>query len=153
MTTTSSRFFDEIAKLMNSAAGAAQGVRREIDTLVKAQVERVLNELNVVQQEEFDAVKEMASRARRRMSDCSDAWRSSSGRPPQRVRRASRNRNPRLSRVRAAAVPGKRVRQRRNHRPAVLEEAQKSWFIPEKSISGLDARLAIGQLLVWWLGH
>jgi BMFP domain-containing protein YqiC len=39
-------------------------VRREIDTLVKAQVERVLNELNVVQREEFDAVKEMASRAR-----------------------------------------------------------------------------------------
>src|SRR5262245_66063801 len=64
MTTTASRFFDEIAKLMNSAAGAAQGVRREIDTLVKAQVERVLNELNVVQREEFDAVKEMASRAR-----------------------------------------------------------------------------------------
>jgi BMFP domain-containing protein YqiC len=64
MTTTSSRFFDEIAKLMNSAAGAAQGVRREIDTLVKAQVERVLNELNVVQREEFDAVKEMAGRAR-----------------------------------------------------------------------------------------
>ena len=64
MTTTSSRFFDEIAKLMNSAAGAAQGVRREVDTLVKAQVERVLNELEVVKREEFDAVKEMASRAR-----------------------------------------------------------------------------------------
>ena len=64
MTTTSSRFFDEIAKLMNSAAGAAQGVRREVDTLVKAQVERVLNELNVVQREEFEAVKEMAARAR-----------------------------------------------------------------------------------------
>src|SRR5262245_17149527 len=64
MTTTSSRFFDEIAKLMNSAAGAAQGVRREIDTLVKAQVERVLNDLEVVKREEFDAVKEMAGRAR-----------------------------------------------------------------------------------------
>jgi BMFP domain-containing protein YqiC len=64
MTTTSSRFFDEIAKLMNSAAGAAQGVRREVDTLVKSQVERVLNELDVVKREEFDAVKEMAARAR-----------------------------------------------------------------------------------------
>jgi BMFP domain-containing protein YqiC len=64
MTTTSSRFFDEVAKLMNSAAGAAQGVRREIDTLVKSQVERVLNELEVVKRDEFDAVKEMASRAR-----------------------------------------------------------------------------------------
>jgi BMFP domain-containing protein YqiC len=64
MTTTSSRFFDEIAKVMNSAAGAAQGVRREIDGLVKSQVERVLNELEVVKREEFDAVKEMAGWAR-----------------------------------------------------------------------------------------
>ena len=45
MTTTSSRFFDELAKLMSNAAGAAQGVRREIDTLVKSQVERVLNDI------------------------------------------------------------------------------------------------------------
>jgi hypothetical protein len=33
---------------MNNAAGAAQGVRREIDTLVKSQVERVLNDMGVV---------------------------------------------------------------------------------------------------------
>lgn len=64
MTTTSSRFFDELAKLATNAAGAAQGVRREIDTLVKGQVERVLNELNVVQREEFDAVRAMAEKAR-----------------------------------------------------------------------------------------
>jgi BMFP domain-containing protein YqiC len=64
MTTTSSRFFDELAKLMSNAAGAAQGVRREIDVLVKAQVERVLGDLQVVQREEFDAVREMAARAR-----------------------------------------------------------------------------------------
>ena len=44
MTTTSSRFFDEIAKVMNSAAGAAQGVRREIDGLVTPLVARVLTE-------------------------------------------------------------------------------------------------------------
>ena len=41
MTTTQSRFFDELAKLMTNAAGAAQGVRREIDTLVQGQVERL----------------------------------------------------------------------------------------------------------------
>jgi BMFP domain-containing protein YqiC len=64
MTTTSSRFFDELAKLMSNAAGTAQGVRREIDLLVKAQVERVLGDLQVVQREEFDAVREMAARAR-----------------------------------------------------------------------------------------
>lgn len=64
MTTTSSRFFDEMAKLLGNAAGAAQGLRREIDTLVKAQVERILNELDVVQREEFEAVRAMAQAAR-----------------------------------------------------------------------------------------
>ncbi len=64
MTATSSKFFDELAKLMTSASGAAQGVRKEVDTLVQAQVERILNNLNVVKREEFDVVKDMASKAR-----------------------------------------------------------------------------------------
>lgn len=64
MTTTSSKFFDEVAKLMTNAAGAAQGVRNELDTLVKTQVERVLGDLDVVQREEFEAVRAMAQRAR-----------------------------------------------------------------------------------------
>lgn len=64
MTTTSSRFFDELAKMATNAAGAAQGVREELDRLVKAQVERVLNDLDVVQREEFEAVRAMAQKAR-----------------------------------------------------------------------------------------
>ncbi len=64
MTTTSSKFFDELAKLMTSASGAAQGVRKEIDTMVQSQVERVLNNLNVVKREEFDVVKDMVAKAR-----------------------------------------------------------------------------------------
>ncbi len=64
MTTTSSKFFDEVAKLMTNAAGAAQGVRKEVDTLVKTQIERVLGDLDVVQREEFEAVRAMAQKAR-----------------------------------------------------------------------------------------
>jgi BMFP domain-containing protein YqiC len=64
MTTTSSRFFDELAKLATNAAGAAQGVRREIDTLVKAQVERILNDVGVVKREDFEVVRAMAQKAR-----------------------------------------------------------------------------------------
>jgi BMFP domain-containing protein YqiC len=64
MTATSSRFFDEIAKLMTNATGAAQGVRKEVDGLVQAQVERVLNNLDVVKREEFDVVRDMAEKAR-----------------------------------------------------------------------------------------
>ncbi len=64
MTQTSNRFFDELARLMNDAAGVAQGVRKEFDTLFRAQAERILRELDVVPREEFEAVKEMARLAR-----------------------------------------------------------------------------------------
>ena len=64
MTQTSNRFFDEVARLMNDAAGVAQGVRREFDTLFRTQAERILRDLDVVKREEFEAVKEMARLAR-----------------------------------------------------------------------------------------
>ncbi len=64
MTQTSNRIFDEMARLMNDAAGVAQGVRKEFDTLFRAQAERILRDLDVVQREEFEAVKEMARLAR-----------------------------------------------------------------------------------------
>jgi BMFP domain-containing protein YqiC len=64
MTQTTSRFLDEIARLMNDAAGVAQGVRREFDTLFRTQAERIMRDLDVVKREEFEAVKEMASLAR-----------------------------------------------------------------------------------------
>jgi BMFP domain-containing protein YqiC len=64
MTQTSSRIYDEMARLMNDAAGVAQGVRREFDTLFKSQAERILRDLDVVTREEFEAVKDMAAIAR-----------------------------------------------------------------------------------------
>jgi hypothetical protein len=64
MTQTSNRFFDEAARLMNDAAGVAQGVRREFDTLLRSQAERILADLDVVRRDEFEAVKEMARLAR-----------------------------------------------------------------------------------------
>ena len=64
MAQTSNRFFDEVARLMNDAAGVATGVRREFDTVMRTQAERVLRDLDVVQREEFEAVKEMARLAR-----------------------------------------------------------------------------------------
>jgi BMFP domain-containing protein YqiC len=64
MTQTTNRFFDEVARLMNDAAGVASGVRREFDTMMRAQAERILRDLDVVKREEFEAVKEMARLAR-----------------------------------------------------------------------------------------
>jgi BMFP domain-containing protein YqiC len=64
MVQTTNRFFDEVARLMNDAAGVATGVRREFETLFRSQAERILRDLDVVQREEFEAVKEMARLAR-----------------------------------------------------------------------------------------
>jgi BMFP domain-containing protein YqiC len=64
MTQSSNRVFDEFARLMTDAAGAAQGVRREMETLMRAQGERFLREIDVVPREEFEAVKAMARKAR-----------------------------------------------------------------------------------------
>jgi BMFP domain-containing protein YqiC len=69
MTQTSNRFLDEMARLMNDAAGAASGVRREFDTVVRNQADRILRDLDVVKREEFEAVKEMARLAREENED------------------------------------------------------------------------------------
>ena len=58
------RMLDEFARLMTDAAGAAQGVRREVETAFRAQGERLINGMDLVQREEFEAVRDMAAKAR-----------------------------------------------------------------------------------------
>lgn len=64
MTQTTGRIFDEMARLVNDAAGVAQGVRREAETVMKSQMERFLRDMDLVKREEFEAVKDMAAEAR-----------------------------------------------------------------------------------------
>jgi BMFP domain-containing protein YqiC len=64
MVQTTGRLYDEIARLMSDAAGVAQGVRREFDTVMRSQAERILRDLDLVHREELEAVKEMARLAR-----------------------------------------------------------------------------------------
>lgn len=64
MTQTNNRFFDEIGRLMNDAAGAAQGVKREVDALWRNQLEKILRDLDIPKREEFEAIKDMARLAR-----------------------------------------------------------------------------------------
>lgn len=58
------RIFDEFAKLMTDGAGVAQGIKREAETAFRAQAEGFLANMDLVKREEFDVVREMASRAR-----------------------------------------------------------------------------------------
>lgn len=61
---TRSPIFDDFAKLANGALGALTGLRTEIELLVRQQFEKFLSDMNLVPREEFDAVKEMAAKAR-----------------------------------------------------------------------------------------
>jgi len=56
--------FDEFAKLMTDAAGAAQGMRREAETAFRSQAERFMSEMDLVKRDDFDAVRELAANAR-----------------------------------------------------------------------------------------
>ena len=64
MNSGSNRLLDELAKLMTDAAGAAQGVQREMETAMRSQFERLLNSMDLVKREEFEAVRDMAIKAR-----------------------------------------------------------------------------------------
>jgi BMFP domain-containing protein YqiC len=64
MTQTTNRLLDDLAKIMTDAAGAAQGVRQEVESVMRAQAERILKSMDVVTREEFEAVKAMAEKAR-----------------------------------------------------------------------------------------
>ena len=63
MSTGPNRILDDFAKLMTDAAGAAQSVRKEVETAFHAQAERWLNSMDLVKREEFDVVREMATKA------------------------------------------------------------------------------------------
>ena len=58
------RVYEDFTRLVTDAAEMAQGVRREAETVIKSQFERLLGTMDLVTREEFEAVKEMAAKAR-----------------------------------------------------------------------------------------
>jgi BMFP domain-containing protein YqiC len=64
MASTSNRLLDEFARLVTDATGAAQGVRREVETVVKGQIERLLKDMDVATREDVDVLRDMVVAAR-----------------------------------------------------------------------------------------
>ena len=58
------RLFEDLARVAGGALGTLTGIRDEVETRLKEQLERVLQRMNLVQREEFDAVQAMAAKAR-----------------------------------------------------------------------------------------
>lgn len=64
MAQTSNRFLDDIARLVTDAAGAAQGLRREAETVARTQLERLAKEMDVASREEVEVLRDLLSAAR-----------------------------------------------------------------------------------------
>jgi len=58
------RFFDDLAKLVNGAAGTVAGMTREFESNARERAKEWIGGMEFVSREEFDAVKAMASAAR-----------------------------------------------------------------------------------------
>ena len=59
MAQANSRLFDNVGRMMNDAAGVADGVRREVESMVRAQAERFVMDMNLVKREDYDALREL----------------------------------------------------------------------------------------------
>jgi BMFP domain-containing protein YqiC len=53
------KIFDDLGRLMNDAAGVADGVRREVETVIRSQMERVTADMDLVKRDEFEALREL----------------------------------------------------------------------------------------------
>jgi len=58
------KIFEDISKVATAAMGTMAGVGREVETMVRARVREMVGGLDLVDREEFEAVKAMAATAR-----------------------------------------------------------------------------------------
>ncbi len=58
------RFFEDGARVAGGALGALAGLRAEVNGLARGRLERLLADLNLVTRDEFEAMRDVAVRAR-----------------------------------------------------------------------------------------
>jgi len=58
------RFFEDLSRVAGGAMGALSGFKAEFETMVRQQAERWFATLDLVPRDEFEAVRDMAAKAR-----------------------------------------------------------------------------------------
>jgi len=58
------RIFEDLARVASGALSALTGVREEVETRLHDQFQHILDRMNLVRREEFEAVQAMAAKAR-----------------------------------------------------------------------------------------
>jgi len=58
------KFFEDVAKLATGAAGGLMDMKREIETMVASQLEKLLSRMKLASREEMDTLHGMLAKAR-----------------------------------------------------------------------------------------
>lgn len=58
------KFFDDLAGVAGGALSAIAGIREELAALIRARVDEAVRRLDLVKREDFDAIAELAQRAK-----------------------------------------------------------------------------------------
>ncbi|MFK7793615.1 MAG: accessory factor UbiK family protein [Devosiaceae bacterium] len=64
MSQSNSRLFDDLGRLMTDAAGLADGMRREVETVARSQMERMVATMDIAREEDVDVLSEMIATQR-----------------------------------------------------------------------------------------
>ena len=64
MTQSNSRLFDDLGRLMTDAAGLADGVRREVETVARSQMERMMAQMDLAREEDVEVLRDMIAAQR-----------------------------------------------------------------------------------------
>lgn len=58
------RLFEDISRIAGGALGAAGGVKADVEAMIRTQAAKLVDDLDLVRREEFEAAREMAQKAR-----------------------------------------------------------------------------------------
>ncbi|MBF0307101.1 MAG: accessory factor UbiK family protein [Alphaproteobacteria bacterium] len=61
---TENRFFDDLARVAGGAFSTMTGLKAEMEAMFRQQLERMMGDMSLVSRDEFEAVREMAAKAR-----------------------------------------------------------------------------------------
>ena len=93
-----SKLLDDLARIASGAVGTVAGMRDEVEAQFRQQMESVLRRMDLVSREEFEAVREMATRARQEQEAMSERVAALEERLQQAPSKASRTRSAGASR-------------------------------------------------------
>lgn len=66
------KILDDLSKLATGAVGVLQGLRSEIEEVVRQQIDKIVERMDLVSREEFEATKEMAALARQQNEELAE---------------------------------------------------------------------------------